>query len=139
MVTWNSTRANSINFKIKEAAEVLRDPKLRLEHDESLESFHEPRNLSRVYRPRRQKEEWEEWAEDNPSWRNMDLNDNLRNSQDCYMYSFGSSVHMDPYSEESMAESARRSEEADKWQAEYTGKGFLRFIPTKFARIQETS
>jgi len=46
---------------------------------------------------------------------------------------------MDPYSEESMAESARRSEEADKWQAEYTGKGFLRFIPTKFARIQETS
>ena len=113
-------------MKIKEAAEALRDSKRRLEHDKALGDFHEnkkPRNFP-LNHPRK-KEEWEEWQDDHPNWRNEDLLHNLRNHQDCYMYSYGSSVHMDPNSEESMAESARRSAEADKWEAEYAGKDFL--------------
>lgn len=109
-------------MKITEAAEVLRDPQRRLDHDRvighvsraSINNRPQPRRYNR-------EDDWRNWSWAQRPWRNEDLNYNLKNPHDCYMYSYGSSVHMDPDSAESMAESDRISAEAEEWAAEYAG------------------
>lgn len=125
-----SIRANNHLAKITEAAECLRDTKRRADHDRAL--GHVPRGLNNNRRqPRRytREDDWRNWSSEKRPWRNDEFNYNLKNPQDCYMYSYGSSVHMDPNSAESMAESDRISAESDRisaeaerWAAEYAGK-----------------
>ncbi|CAI7602386.1 unnamed protein product [Penicillium pancosmium] len=106
--------------EITEAAECLRDTKRRTDHDRAL--GHVPRGLNNNRRqPRRynREDDWRNWSSEKRPWRNNEFNYNLKNPRDCYMYSYGSSVHMDPNSAESMAESDRISAEAERWAAEY--------------------
>ncbi|KAJ5086084.1 DnaJ-domain-containing protein [Penicillium argentinense] len=104
---------------IAEAAEVLRDPHRRLEHDQSLGYTLYPKQTFHKYNPRGER------PPDHRNNRHYDRGgaDNIYcemgRADERYMHSYGSSVHMDPHSEQSKEESACKAAAAEAWAAEY--------------------
>ncbi|KAJ5526608.1 hypothetical protein N7513_010767 [Penicillium frequentans] len=106
--------------QIQEAGEVLRDPKCRRLYDKTLdlqststlhdyrkryEPYDSPRNANKCETP--------EQESDTP-W-------NSKPPPEEYMYTWGSSVHMNLDSDWAQAEMARRAKEMDEWERVYAG------------------
>ncbi|KAJ6101915.1 hypothetical protein N7486_004342 [Penicillium sp. IBT 16267x] len=107
-------------YQIQEAGEVLRDPKRRSLYDKTLGL--QLTSISHGYRKRykpydtprnRNESETPEQESDTP-W-------NSKPPPEEYMYTWGSSVHMNLDSEWAQAEMARHAKEMDEWEMRYAG------------------
>ncbi|KAJ5657001.1 DnaJ-domain-containing protein [Penicillium longicatenatum] len=104
--------------QIQEAREVLQDPERRLLYDQtlSLRSTFISRGYRKRYRP-----------SDNPRSENFEQESCMpcdsKSPPEEYIYTWGSSVHMNLNSEWAQAEIARHAKELDEWEMRFAGTG----------------